>query len=122
MLPPNTEHQEFAPPTELVSAIKCFWYDRRELGEGGADFEVVPDGFAEIIFYFGNDCKIYNDGNLQLLPSPFMMGLLNSPVIFHSRNRLEIIGIRCYPWAIWDCWIPRTGACAGTRSENDLSW
>jgi AraC-like DNA-binding protein len=31
-----------------------------------------------------------------------MMGLLNQPVIFHTKNRLEIIGIRCFPWTVFD--------------------
>lgn len=120
MLPSNTEHQEYASPVELTHAIKCLWYDRRELGESGADFEVVPDGFAEIIFYFGSDCKIYNDGNLQLLPSPFMMGLLNSPVVFHSKKRLEIIGIRCYPWAIFDLlgFVPDSDGIRGISKHS----
>ena len=31
-----------------------------------------------------------------------MMGLLNQPVIFHSKDRLEIIAIRCFPWTVFD--------------------
>ena len=39
---------------------------------------------------------------LQPLPSPFMMGLLDQPVVFYAESRLEIIGIRCYPWTVFD--------------------
>lgn len=95
-------HQEFEPPEELQDIIKCFWYNRKESGELESSFGVVPDGYAEIIFYFGNLYSIsYNDG-LQPLPSPFMMGLLNQPVLFNTQNRLEIIGIRCFPWTVFD--------------------
>ncbi len=31
-----------------------------------------------------------------------MIGLLNQPVQFHTKNRLEIIGIRCFPWTVFD--------------------
>jgi AraC-like DNA-binding protein len=31
-----------------------------------------------------------------------MMGLLNQPAAFYSKNRLEIIGIRCFPWTVFD--------------------
>jgi AraC-like DNA-binding protein len=62
----------------------------------------VPDGFAEIIFHFGGGCSISINGSLQPLPSPFMMGLLNHPVLFFTKNRLEIIGIRCFPWTVFD--------------------
>jgi len=95
-------HQEFEPPEALQDTIKCFWYDRRDYGEQQSSFEVVPDGYAEIIFHFGNPCSIAHEGGLQPLPSPFMVGLLDQPVLFYSKNRLEIIGIRCFPWTVFD--------------------
>jgi len=96
------QHQEFEPPQELRDTIKCFWYNRRESGELQSSFEVQPDGYAEIIFHFSDDFSISNNGNLQPLPSPFMMGLLNQPVNFYAKNCLEIIGIRCFPWTVFD--------------------
>ncbi|WP_158991151.1 AraC family transcriptional regulator [Mucilaginibacter sp. L196] len=96
------QHQEFEPPEELRDTIKCFWYNRRDSGELQSSYEVVPDGYAEIIFHFGGDLSISYNGGLQPLPSPFMMGLLNQPVIFHTKNCLEIIGIRCFPWTVFD--------------------
>ncbi len=97
-----TQHREFEPPEELRSAIKCFWYNRRDVGELPAYFEVMPDGYVEIIFHFGRGCSISHNGGWQPLPSPFMMGLLNQPVLFRTKSRLEIIGIRCFPWTVFD--------------------
>jgi len=96
------QHQEFEPPEELRDCIKCFWYDRRDFGESQSNFEVLPDGYAEIIFYFGNTCSISYNGALQELPSPFIMGLLNQPVLLTTKNLFEIIGIRCFPWTVFD--------------------
>ncbi|SEP03096.1 AraC-type DNA-binding protein [Mucilaginibacter gossypiicola] len=96
------KHQEFEPPEELRDTIKCFWYNVREAEEPQSSFEVQPDGFAEIIFYFGSAISILDEGSLQPLPSPLMMGLLNQPVVFYSGGRLEIIGIRCFPWTVFD--------------------
>jgi AraC-like DNA-binding protein len=93
-------HEEFEPPEELRDAIKCFWYNRRDLEEQQSSFEVQPDGFAEIIFHFGNGCSTATDTGP--LPSPFMVGLLNRPAIFYSKGRLEIMAIRCYPWTVFD--------------------
>ncbi len=94
------QHQEFEPSEELRDTIKCFWYTRRDVGEQQASFEVVPDSYAELIFYFGD--PISYQGGLQPLPSPFLVGLLGQPVLFYSKNRLEIIGIRCFPWTVFD--------------------
>lgn len=96
------QHQEFAPPEALRDIIKCFWYNKNDYGELPSDFEVTPDGYAEIIFHFGSGCSIANNGVLQSLPSPFMMGLLNQPVHFYAKNHLEIIAIRCFPWTVFD--------------------
>jgi len=95
-------HQEFEPPEELRDCIKCFWYDRREFGVSDTSFEVMPDGYAEIIFHFGSGCSISHNGALHLLPSPFLMGLLGQPVLFYTKDRLEIIGVRCFPWTVFD--------------------
>lgn len=95
-------HQEFEPPLALQNAIKCFWYNKIDFGETATNFEVIPDGYAEIIFHFGNGCSILRNGIVETLPSPFIMGLLNQPAIFNSKKNLEIIGIRCFPWTVFD--------------------
>jgi len=102
MLSFKMQHQEFEPPEELRDTIKCFWYNRRESGELQSSFEVIPDGYAEIIFHFGSVLSISYNGDMRPLPSPFMMGLLDQPVLFYTKNRLEIIGIRCFPWTVFD--------------------
>jgi AraC-like DNA-binding protein len=102
MLSFKMQHQEFEPPEELRDTIKCFWYNRRDFGELQSSFEIMPDGYAEIIFHFGSACSISYNGDLQPLPSPFMMGLLNQPALLNTKNCLEIIGIRCFPWTVFD--------------------
>lgn len=102
MKPYNTIHQEFEPPEELKDSIKCFWYNDSNFGATETSFEVIPDGNAEIIFHFGNGCSIYHDEVLQELPSPFLVGLLNEPVHFYTKNRLQIIAVRCFPWTVFD--------------------
>jgi AraC-like DNA-binding protein len=96
------KHQEFEPPEELRDVIKCFWHNSRGREETGSGFEVQPDGYAEIIFYYGSLYSVTYKEGLQPLPSPFMMGLLNQPVVFKTDNSLEIIGIRCFPWTVFD--------------------
>jgi AraC-like DNA-binding protein len=85
-------HREFDPPAALRDAIKCFWHERRE-----GVFEVLPDGYAEIVFHAGGACTM--DGSP--LPSPFVMGLLERPVLLHAEGPLDIFGIRCFPWTVY---------------------
>lgn len=95
-------HQEFEPPEALRDTIKCFWHDIRAFGDQPSGLEVLPDGYAEIIFHFGSGCSIASNGALQPLPSPFLMGLLNRTVTVYAKGCLEIIGIRCFPWTVFD--------------------
>ncbi len=106
-MPPNMppfkmQHQEFEPPEQLRDTIKCFWYNRRDFGEQPSSFEVLPDGYAEIVFHFGSVCNISCNGVWRSLPSPFLMGLLNQPVLVCAKNCLQIIGVRCFPWTVFD--------------------
>ncbi len=97
------QHQEFESPIELCDTIKCFWYNNREFGTQDTDFEVIPDGYAEIIFHFGGACSIVDkERGGQPLPSPFIVGLLNQPAVFRSKKRLQIIAVRCFPWTVFD--------------------
>ncbi|NML66735.1 AraC family transcriptional regulator [Hymenobacter sp. RP-2-7] len=91
---------ELAPPAELRNTIKCFWHFGLDLGAGPADFEVLPDGYAEIIFYFGGASGLATKVGRQLLPSPFVVGLLDGPVQFVGSGRFEVLGIKCFPWAV----------------------
>jgi AraC-like DNA-binding protein len=96
------QHQEAEPPETLRAVIQDFWYISRDFGELPTSFAVVPDGYVEIIFYFGSPCSISGPDGWQPLSSPFMVGLLNHPVHFQGKNRVEIIGIKCFPWAVFE--------------------
>jgi hypothetical protein len=52
------KHQEFESSEALRDAIKCFWYNSRDFGEVQSSFEILPDGYAEIIFHFGSTCSM----------------------------------------------------------------
>ncbi len=96
------QHQEVAPPAALRDAIQAFWHISRDFGAQQSSFEVVPDGCAEIIFYFGSPCRISTPAGLQPLSSPFLVGLLNQPIYFHAQGRVEFIGVKCFPWAVFE--------------------
>lgn len=96
------QHQEFEPPKELRDAIQGFWYTSMDFEKLPSGLEVLPDGYAEIIFHFGNNCSISYNGTLLPLPSPFLIGLLDQPVHFHANGHLQIIGIKCFPWTVFD--------------------
>jgi AraC-like DNA-binding protein len=114
-------HQEFPAPPALRDSVKCFWHNRRDFGATPSSFEVLPDGYAEVIFYFGGGCSVDLNGSTQALPSLFMMGLLNRPVRLHTSGRFEVIGIRCFPWAVFDLLGLPSGAAEVHVFEHPLA-
>ena len=89
-------------PAALHDTIQGFWYTSIDFDGLPAGFEIVPDGSAEIIFHFGRPCRIAGPGGGQPLPSPFLMGLLDQPVLLHGEGELHIIGVKCFPWTVFD--------------------
>lgn len=98
----DMQHYEYEPPEALTGTLKCFWYNRIESEEELQPFEVMPDGYPEIIFHFGSLARVSSHGDLQPLPSPFLVGLMSSPALFYTKNLLELIGVRCFPWTVFD--------------------
>jgi len=98
----TVQHREFQPPHELSHAIRCLWYTDVLFDEHETGIDVPPDGYAEIVFHFGTGCSISYNGLTRILPSPFLMGMPDHPVRVHAVNRLQVIGIRCYPWTVFD--------------------
>ena len=96
------QHRELDAPDKLKDTIRGFWYLDKDFGAVPDSFEVLPDGHAEIIFHFGSGCSIMHPAGLEQLPSPFIVGLLGRPVHFYAKGRLQIIGIKCFPWAVFD--------------------
>ena len=94
------QQKEITVPDEITNSIRGFWYRDIDLGSAADAFEVLPDGHAEIIFHFG--CDLVLEGQFGPLPSPFMVGLLNKPIYFRTTGRLQVIGIKCLPWAVYD--------------------
>jgi AraC-like DNA-binding protein len=96
------QHQEIDPPAALRAIIKDFWYLSRDFDDLHPTLEIAPDGYAEIIFYFGSACSLATPQGWRLLSSPFLVGLLQQPTLFQAAGRVEIIGIKCFPWAVFE--------------------
>src|SRR4051812_2765591 len=89
-------------PTDIRNSICGIWYRAMNFGPSPATFEVLPDGHAEIVFHFGSGCSLVHNNTIEPLPSPFIVGLLGKPVFFQAKEYLQVIGIKCLPWAVYD--------------------
>ncbi|MEN0052344.1 MAG: helix-turn-helix domain-containing protein [Mucilaginibacter sp.] len=88
------QHVELEVPEALQNSIRGFWYRGMDFATENPGFEVLPDGHAELIFFFGN---LRHD---DVSASPFLVSLLAGPIFFEGKGRVEIIGVKCLPWAL----------------------
>lgn len=114
-------HQEVDPPDELRHLIRCFWYTRLDFGEQPATFQIVPDGYPELTFLFGTPCSLSTPDGWQSLPSPFLMGLLNRPVALRAQHCLDVIGVRCFPWTVFNLLDLPSGQAGGRLIDHPVA-
>jgi AraC-like DNA-binding protein len=96
-------YKNFEPLPSLTSYIKCFWYAERQFSGDAGTFEIMPDGYVELVFFFPESTVFYLKGDdCRELPTVFVVGLLDSPIRIKTSGMLKTIGIRFYPWAFYD--------------------
>jgi AraC-like DNA-binding protein len=113
------QHLELTAPDVLKDQIQGFWYLEQEFGSTPAAFEVLPDGNAEIIFYFGSGLTLHHGDQREMMLSPFVVGLLGKTIHFYAKDRLKIVGVKCYPWAVYDLLdlVPIKGGVVGSSAH-----
>ncbi len=93
-------YHEKAPHPLLADSVKCFWTKTKAMSGTDSSFEVMPDGFAELVFTFRTDFYLRRNDTLISLPNPFLVGLLEYPIHIQAAGVFTIIGVRMYPWAV----------------------
>lgn len=93
-------YTEIQPSPGRQETIKSFWSASRVFTSDQPHFEILPDGYAELVFSHGSDCYITAIGHTVKLPNPFIIGLLDAPLYFHADSSILVFGVRLYPWAL----------------------
>ena len=111
-------YQKNDPPAALRSRVTGFWYLCLDFAHLPNGFEVLQDGYVEIMFHFGSPCYLATPTGWHRLPSPFRMGLLQAPVRLHARGPVTFLSAQCFPWAVSELWgLPAAPAGAGRVSQ-----
>ncbi len=98
----SMNYKEITASSALSSHIKCFWYTERRFMDDDAPFEVLPDSYAELIFFSGANCALNKtNGKSITLSSPFIVGLLDKPIYLKIKGHVRIVAVRFYPWSIF---------------------
>ncbi|MCR9249952.1 MAG: helix-turn-helix transcriptional regulator [bacterium] len=87
------------PSTELSSIIKSFWQIEDLDNTQIIRDKIVPDGYPELIFHYGDPYKIDISGKWEIQAKELLAGQLTN--FFHLENTgaIGMFAIKLQPWA-----------------------
>ena len=96
-------HYQLPPDHPLLTPlVKCFWYTDRVFSADLPRFEVLPDSYVELVFFQGAVCHLQKqDGTQVELHSPFLVGLLDTPLQLFIVGPIRLAAIRFFPWSVF---------------------
>lgn len=87
------------PPHELKHLVECYWIvkstDNTPLLQ-----KIIPDGFPEIIFHFGDPYKIELKKDWETQAASLVAGQITSYFFLENTGHSDILGIKLKPSAL----------------------
>ena len=88
------------PPAPLDAYVAVTWTVERSFAPPDDYFDILPDGYVELIFSSGCPSTISVGPTTHQAPPCYLVGLLDTPLRLQASGTLRILGARCYAWAI----------------------
>jgi AraC-like DNA-binding protein len=89
----------FAPDKELERFIESYWLVNDDDPTPGRQ-KIVPDGFTEIIFHFGDPYRILLHHEWEMQAECLLAGQIRKHFFLENTGRSEIVGIKFRPTAL----------------------
>ena len=87
------------PPHELKNIVECYWI-AEDSNTNPILQKIVPDGFPEIIFHFGDPYRIKLDVQWELQAKSLLAGQITKFFFLENTGRADILGIKLKPAAL----------------------
>ena len=87
------------PRKELINLIDCFWIVENDDPTPLLQ-KIIPDGFPEIIFHFGDPYSIKLREQWEHQSKSLLAGQITSYFHLQNTGRSSILGIKCKPAAL----------------------
>lgn len=79
--------------------VECYW---SVTGTDTEQQKIIPDGFPEMIFHFGDPYEIIDDDNRASTQEKILVsGQLSGPIILRATGRSDVFGIKFKPAGMW---------------------
>ncbi|RZL17049.1 MAG: AraC family transcriptional regulator [Pedobacter sp.] len=91
--------QKIAPHQALSPFIDCYWIIETN-GEEPKVEKIIPDGFTEVIFHYGSDCRTKISGTWQTQCKDLLAGQIKSYFYLENTGSAAMIAIKFKPAAL----------------------
>jgi AraC-like DNA-binding protein len=91
--------ERISPPSKLADLIECFWViedDSKEVHQQ----KIIPDGFPEIIFHYGDPYRVNISGEWEEQSSQLLAGQIKNHFYLENTGASGMIGIKFKPYAL----------------------
>lgn len=86
------------PSTELSSIIKSFWQIEEQENAQIIRDKIVPDGYPELIFHFGDPYRIDISGKWEIQDKELLAGQLTNFFHLENTSAIGMFAIKLQPW------------------------
>ncbi len=93
------QFKRIVPKEKLNNLIECFWIAESE-DSSPRIHKIIPDGFPEIIFHFGDHYRIRMQNTWGLQPKNLLAGQISGYFHLENTGRSNLLGIKFKPPAL----------------------
>jgi AraC-like DNA-binding protein len=87
------------PPDHLTDMIVCYWIIEDD-NAGPVRQKIIPDGFTELIFHYGDPYRISIDGSWAMQSRSLLAGQIDKHFYLENTGTSGIFGIKLQPTAL----------------------
>ncbi|MEQ9309662.1 MAG: helix-turn-helix transcriptional regulator [Balneolaceae bacterium] len=89
-------YDRIIPPSSLSTIIDCYWVVENE-DQSIKQQKIIPDGFPELIFHYGNPYRINISGSWETQTPMLLAGQIYNHFLLENTGTSGMIGIKFKP-------------------------
>lgn len=93
-------YKQVPPNQELAHLIKSFWLIDSEGDKSIRREKIIPDGYPELIFHFGDSYRININGEWKLQEKSLLAGQIRNFFFLENTGESKMFAIKFQPWAV----------------------
>lgn len=112
-------YERVSPSSALKDLIECYWVIEDESKEIHQQ-KIIPDGFPEIIFHYGDNYRINISGEWETQSKALLAGQIKNHFYLENTGATGMIGIKFKPYALAELFYLNMNEFTDSVVELDL--